>query len=43
MVLDRMAEAPTRDLLAWLDRVPAPEARSDPIEVRLTGIVVFDD
>jgi superfamily II DNA or RNA helicase len=43
MVLDRMAEASTRDLLAWLDRVPAPEARSHPIEVRLTGIVVFDD
>jgi len=42
LLLDRMAEASTADLLAWLDRVPAAETRSDPIEVRLTGLVVFE-
>lgn len=42
LLLDRTAEAPTADLLAWLDRVPAPESRSDPIEARLTGIIVFE-
>ena len=43
MLLDRMAEASTADLLAWLDRVPAPQWRSDPIEVRLNGLIVFED
>jgi hypothetical protein len=42
MWLDRMAEASTEDLLAWLHQVPAPESRTDPIEIRLTGIVVFE-
>ncbi|HKT58972.1 MAG TPA: DEAD/DEAH box helicase [Gemmatimonadales bacterium] len=42
MVLDSMAEAPTADLLAWLDRLSAPDARGEPIEARLTGLVVFD-
>jgi hypothetical protein len=42
LLLDRMAEASTADLLAWLDRVPAAEPRSDPIEIRLTGLVVFE-
>jgi len=42
MLLDRAVEAPTADLLAWLDRVPVPDWRSDPIEVRLTGIIVFE-
>jgi hypothetical protein len=42
LVLERMAEAPTDDLLAWLDRVPPPDARGDPIEARLTGMVLFE-
>jgi hypothetical protein len=42
ILLDRMVEASTADLLAWLDRAPPADRRSDPIEVRLTGIVVFD-
>ena len=41
ILLDRMAEASTADLLAWLDRVPVADRRHDPIEVRLSGIVVF--
>jgi hypothetical protein len=41
LLLDRMAEASTTDILARLDRVPASESRSEPIEVRLTGILVF--
>lgn len=41
ILLDRMAEASAADLLAWLDRVPVADRRHDPIEVRLSGIVVF--
>jgi hypothetical protein len=42
MLLDRHAEASTAELLAWLDRLAAAEPRSDAIEVRLTGLVVFE-
>lgn len=42
MLLDRMAGTSTAELLAWLDRVPATESRSDTVEVRLTGVIVFE-
>jgi hypothetical protein len=42
LLLERMMEASTADLLAWLDRMPASVSRSDPIEVGLTGLVVFE-
>jgi hypothetical protein len=42
LLMDRMADAPERDLLAWIARMPAPAPRGDPIEARLTGIIVFE-
>jgi hypothetical protein len=42
MLMDRMADAAVRDLLAWAGRMPAPAPRGDPIEARLTGIIVFE-
>jgi superfamily II DNA or RNA helicase len=42
MLMDRMADAAERDLLAWVGRMPAPAPRGDPIEARLTGIIVFE-
>jgi hypothetical protein len=43
LLMDRMADAPERDLLAWVGRMPAPAPRGDPIEARLTGIIVFEE
>jgi hypothetical protein len=43
MLMDRMAAAPEHELLAWVGRMTAPAPRSDPIEARLTGIVVFEE
>jgi superfamily II DNA or RNA helicase len=42
MLVDRMAEAPPRELANWLVRVPAPTPRWSWIEVRLTGVVLFE-
>jgi superfamily II DNA or RNA helicase len=38
----RMAEAPAPELALWTGRLPAPTARRDPVEARLTGLVLFD-
>lgn len=43
MLMDRMADASERDLLAWVGRMPAPAPRGDPIEARLTGIILFEE
>jgi len=38
----RLAEAPESELAKWLARGPAPSPRWDSLEVRLTGLVLFD-
>jgi hypothetical protein len=40
MLIERLAEAPDREILAALARMP-PQASWDGVEVRLTGLIVF--
>ena len=41
-LIQRMAEANPRDLAGWLERIPVPARRWDTIEVRLTGLLLFE-
>jgi hypothetical protein len=38
----RLADAPAPALAAWTGRLPAPTARREPVEARLTGLVLFE-
>jgi hypothetical protein len=42
-LMERMADAAERELLGWVGRMPASAPRGDPIEARLTGIIVFEE
>ncbi len=41
MLLERLVQAPTQELIGWLSRVSAAPAGWRGIEVRLTGLIVF--
>jgi hypothetical protein len=43
MLVRRLADADSRLLAAGLAGIPATSARWDAIDVRLTGLVIFDD
>jgi hypothetical protein len=43
MLVRRLADADSRALAASVARIPATSARWDAIDVRLTGLVIFDD
>jgi hypothetical protein len=42
LLVRRLADAGERELASWTARLPAPTARWDAIEVRLTGLVLFE-
>jgi hypothetical protein len=42
MLVCRMAEAEPRELARMLVRLPPPTARWDALEVRVTGLVLFE-
>jgi hypothetical protein len=42
MLVERIADAPADRMPAILARLPAPTPRWDTIEVRLTGVVLFE-
>ena len=41
MLIERLVEAPARELTSRLSRVTAAQASWNGIEVRLTGLIVF--
>jgi hypothetical protein len=43
MLVRRLADADPPALAAGLARIPATSARWDAIDVRLTGLVIFED
>jgi hypothetical protein len=42
ILVERMADAPSSDLKAWVGRVVSPTPRRDGLDVRVTGIIVFE-
>jgi hypothetical protein len=43
MLVERLADAAPEAVLRWVERAPAPTARPEVIEARLTGIIVFEE
>jgi len=41
MLIERLVDAPARELTSRLSRVTTAQADGDGIEVRLTGLIVF--